>query len=326
MVKYDYSYQLADNQGDSRVASNQYIIAHDTGNDNNQGPNSAQNEAAYMRNNWTAAYTQAIAGHDRVYIVGSPGYVAYGAGSPANERSPYQIELAHYTDPALARAAYGNYINSIRDYAAKYGIPLVLDGPGNGIKSHKWVSDNLWGDHQDPYGYLARIGISKAQFAADLANGIGASNKPVDNTGGAKQVDFNAFNGSRPLDGSIGILWVTNPGGAVVYSKPGTGNKAKDYKQQASGWLVTRVEGNYYQIATNQWLAASDIVARIYADNWTGATVVLTRDLYPTPTPQSHVGLGSKPLPKGSQWLVGEYKDGHINIGGWVSTKDVQVI
>lgn len=175
MVYYDSTYALGANQGSSQRASNQYIILHDTGNDNNQGANSAQNEAAYMRNNWGNAYTHAIAGPDRVLMVGEPGYVAYGAGSPANERSPFQIELAHYSDPALARAAYVNFINAAREFALRYGIPLTLDGPGNGIKTHKWVSDNLWGDHQDPYGYLNRIGISKAQLAADLANGVGSA-------------------------------------------------------------------------------------------------------------------------------------------------------
>ena len=172
MVYYDNTYALGANQGSSQRTSNQYIILHDTGNDNNQGANSAQNEAAYMRNNWGNAYTHAIAGHDRVLMVGEPGYVAYGAGSPANERSPFQIELAHYSDPALARAAYVNFINAAREFAERYGIPMTLDGSGNGIKTHKWVSDNLWGDHQDPYGYLSRIGISKAQLEADLAKGV----------------------------------------------------------------------------------------------------------------------------------------------------------
>jgi len=173
MTTYDNSYKLGAGCGSSQKASNQYIVIHDTANDNNQGDNSAQNEASYMRGHWQNAYTHAIAGWDKVYLVGEPGYVAYGAGSPANERSPFQIELSHYSDPTKQRASYINYINAIREYASKFGIPLTLDSAGNGIKSHKWVSDNIWGDHQDPYAYLARIGISKDQLAHDLANGIG---------------------------------------------------------------------------------------------------------------------------------------------------------
>ena len=175
MVKYDYTYQLGANEGSSATASNQYIILHDTGNANNVGTNSAQNEANYMHGHWGDAYTHAIAGWDRVYIIGEPGYVAYGAGSPANERSPFQIELARYLDHSKAIAAYKNWVAAAVDHANKYGIPLTLDAPGKGIKSHKWVSDNLWGDHQDPYGYLSSIGISKAQLAADLKKGAGSA-------------------------------------------------------------------------------------------------------------------------------------------------------
>ena len=166
---------LGAGQGSSQRTSNEYIIIHDTANDKNQGDNSAYNEASYMHNNWQEAYTHAIAGWDRVYLVGEAGYVAYGAGNVANSRAPFQIELAHYSDPAKQRQSYVNYINAIREHANKFGIPLTLDGGGKGIKSHKWVSDNIWGDHQDPYGYLARIGISKQQLANDLANGIGGT-------------------------------------------------------------------------------------------------------------------------------------------------------
>lgn len=177
MVVYDKKYALAANQGSPARTSNQYIVLHETGNANNVGTKSAVNEAIYMKRNWQSAYAHAIAGWDRVYIVGEPGYVAYGAGSPANERSPFQIELARYSDRNLALKAYANWINAAREYAAKYGIPLTLDGAGSGVKTHKWVSDNLWGDHQDPYAYLQSVGISKAQLASDIAHGIG-STKP----------------------------------------------------------------------------------------------------------------------------------------------------
>ena len=177
MTIYDKTFLLGTGQGSSQKASNQYIVIHDTANDNNQGDNSATNEASYMHNNWQNAYTHAIAGWDKVYLVGEPGYIAYGAGSPANERSPFQIELSHYSDPAKQRSSYINYINAIREQAKVFGIPLTLDEAGNGIKTHKWVSDNLWGDHQDPYSYLMRIGISKDQLAKDLANGIGGASK-----------------------------------------------------------------------------------------------------------------------------------------------------
>lgn len=234
MVKYDYTYSLAANQGDSKQATANYIIAHETGNANNVGKNSAQNEAIYMKGHWQSAYTHAIAGHDRVYIVGEPGYVAYGAGTVANGRSPFQIELARYSDHALAIKAYHNYVEAIREYCKKYGISTALDGAGNGVKSHKWVSDNLWGDHQDPYAYLSSIGISKAQFASDLKNGFGKTQAGwhEDPTKvGVVTVNYSGKGGVRLLklddsptnqfvkDGSRWKVFGFNDGGVVVSSK-----------------------------------------------------------------------------------------------------------
>ncbi|KRN01050.1 Lysin [Levilactobacillus senmaizukei DSM 21775 = NBRC 103853] len=173
--KLNHSYELAGNAGDGNKASHRYIIAHDTGNDNNKHTGSGKKEASYMKSNWWNAYTHAIVDDKGIYIVGTPGYVAYGAGTVANNASPFQVELAHVDSQKRFNESYKRYVWVIRYYANKYGIPLKLDGSGNGIKSHKWVSDNIWGDHQDPYGYLKKWGISKAQFAKDLKNGIGGS-------------------------------------------------------------------------------------------------------------------------------------------------------
>ncbi|MFF6103764.1 N-acetylmuramoyl-L-alanine amidase, partial [Enterococcus faecium] len=41
-----------------------------------------------------------------------------------------------------------------------------------GIKSHLWVTQNIWGDHTDPCGYLSEMGVSKEKLAYDLAHGF----------------------------------------------------------------------------------------------------------------------------------------------------------
>ena len=263
MVKYDYSYQLGAAQGSSSRATNQYIILHDTGNANNTGNNSAKNEASYMRSHWQDAYTHAIAGWDRVYIIGEPGYVAYGAGSPANERSPFQIELARYADHSKAIAAYKNWIEAAVGYTKKFGIPLTLDGAGNGIKSHKWVSDNLWGDHQDPYAYLASIGISKAQLAADLKNGTGSTpsgTTPASTTAkpsATKSVPkVNVHYGLRQLggawlgeitnagSGSTGFAGLPNHKHDLLYAKVDHGTLKYRTHTLGGGWEAWVSKGN----------------------------------------------------------------------------------
>lgn len=169
----DNTYQLTLNEGDSRRAVNKFVVLHDVGTES-----SALNNAIYMKRAWsqTESYTQFIVGDGgKVYKVGEDGYVSWGAGSYVNANAPVQIELAHTYDKATFDQDYAVYVNLTRDYAIKYGIPLTLDA-GNmytsGIKSHLWVTNNVWGDHTDPYGYLARFGVTKEKLAADLQTGL----------------------------------------------------------------------------------------------------------------------------------------------------------
>ncbi|MFA1738058.1 hypothetical protein [Lysinibacillus fusiformis] len=61
----------------------------------------------------------------------------------------------------------------LREVAKEAGIPVVLDGAGNGIKSHRWITDNIKGTtHRDPYSFLASMGISEALFKLDILNGL----------------------------------------------------------------------------------------------------------------------------------------------------------
>ncbi|WP_422804594.1 SH3 domain-containing protein [Tetragenococcus halophilus] len=157
----------------SQRTTNNYIILHETG-----GVAPAINNAQYFNREWRNAgtYSSHVVGDGGdVYQISPDGYVQWGAGSYANARSPVQIELARTNDKATFEKDYKAYVNLARDMAKKYNIPLTLDGNGRGIKSHLWVTENIWGNHQDPYGYLAQHGISKADLAQDLRTGLDSS-------------------------------------------------------------------------------------------------------------------------------------------------------
>ena len=172
--------------------NNKYIVAHETAN-----PNAGlRNEANNMLNNWQRqqAFTQFVVGTDskdgkvKVVQVASPGKVAWGAGT-VNPYAYAQVELANTTNKEQFEKEYPVYVNLLRDMALRAGIPLTLDNPinGKGIISHDYVSKYLWqGDwHTDPYGYLAKNGISKTQFAKDLQTGLkedGSSNNSNNNS------------------------------------------------------------------------------------------------------------------------------------------------
>ncbi|MGM0169823.1 peptidoglycan recognition protein family protein, partial [Enterococcus sp. AZ128] len=168
-------FNLGASEGDSRLASQDYIILHETG---NLREPSGRNEATYMRNNWRNAYTTDIVGDYGIdYRVGQWGYVSWGALN-ANPYGPVQIELEHTTNKAKFQTNYKAYIDLARDAAKTYNIPLTLDGSGRGIKSHWWVTQNYGGDHVDPYTYLTQMGISKAQLQHDLLYGVDGTSTP----------------------------------------------------------------------------------------------------------------------------------------------------
>lgn len=178
-MKINNEFILGANEGSPQKAQNYFIIVHETANSSATG----RNEATYMKRNWRNAYTTDIIGDRGIdYRVGEWGYVSWGALN-ANPYAPVQIELQHSLDKATFQENYKAYIELIRKACDTFGIPKTLDTSGKwtkGVKSHDWVSKNWGGDHTDPYGYLAKMGISKAQFAKDIANGLGGNtvNKP----------------------------------------------------------------------------------------------------------------------------------------------------
>lgn len=170
----DNSYELGANEGSSQATNNKYIVLHET---TNIG---AKANASYFKNNWatTQTYVQYVIGDGgKIFQVGADGYQAWGAGSYANANSPVQIELARTFDKATFKKDYATFINFARAKAIEFGIPTVLDSGTqytNGIKTHKWISDNIWGNHVDPVdSYLEPFwGVTHEQLAHDIAVGI----------------------------------------------------------------------------------------------------------------------------------------------------------
>lgn len=151
-----------------------YVIAHESGNGNNTGPNALENEISYMNRNKAEAFTSHwVGGGGRIVQIAPVGRLQYGCGPKGNPLSYAQVELARTSDKEQFKKDYAAYIWLLRELAKEAGIPIVLDGAGNGIKSHRWISDNLKGTtHRDPYSYLASMGISEAQFKLDILNGL----------------------------------------------------------------------------------------------------------------------------------------------------------
>lgn len=163
------------------LTARRYVIAHEAGNPNNTGPNALENEISFMSRNFKNAFVSHwVGGGGRIVQLAPVGRYQYGAGPKANPYSYAHVELARTTNKAQFKKDYEAYIWILRKLARDAGLPVRLDGSGNGIKSHEWVSKNLGGTtHVDPFGYLASMGITRAQFAKDIANGIATTAAPA---------------------------------------------------------------------------------------------------------------------------------------------------
>jgi len=151
-----------------------YVIAHESSNENNYGPDALENEIKYMNLNKANAFTSHwVGGGGRIVQVAPVNKVQYGCGPKGNPLSYAQVELARTNNKEQFKKDYASYIWILRKLAKDAGISVVLDSIGNGIKSHRWITDNLGGTtHRDPYSYLLSMGISEAQFKQDILNGI----------------------------------------------------------------------------------------------------------------------------------------------------------
>lgn len=168
MVEIHRELMLGANEGSNQRATGKVAIAHSTATPNA----SAKNLATFEKRTWQNAYVHYGVDDIGAWAVGQEGYQAWGAMPTANRLSPLQVELCEFDDRNRALKAYVNYVKLLHDRCIALGIPLTLDDASNtGIKTHAWVSKNWEGDHTDPYGYLSKIGINKAQFAADLKSG-----------------------------------------------------------------------------------------------------------------------------------------------------------
>ncbi|MFF2794997.1 peptidoglycan recognition protein family protein [Lysinibacillus xylanilyticus] len=157
----------------SLTAAN-YIIAHESGNPNNCGPDALEREITNMNRNKAKAFTSHwVGGGGRIVQIAPINKLQYGCGPKGNPLSYAQVELARTNDKDQFKKDYAAYIWLLRKLAKDAGIPTTLDGSGNGIKSHRWITNNLGGTtHVDPYSYLASMGISETQFKQDIQNGL----------------------------------------------------------------------------------------------------------------------------------------------------------
>ena len=162
------------------VAPYRQIHVHSTGNPRS----TAQNEADYhSRRPVESGFFSHVVGNGRIIQTAPTGRGAYDVGGGWNAEGYGHIELIEsHGSYEEFRIDYELFVDLARQLAQEAGLPVTLDGASRdtdgtpmGIISHAYCTANQpnnFSDHVDPYPYLARWGITKEQFAKDLAKGF----------------------------------------------------------------------------------------------------------------------------------------------------------
>lgn len=165
-------------QGLPQVGSLPYgqVHAHSTGNPTS----TAQNEADYMqRRPVESGFFSHVVGNGRVIQTAPVNRGAYDVAGGWNAWGYAHVELieSHKTQAEFDRD-YKIYVELLRQLADEAGLPKTLDKGNTGILTHEYCTYHQpknKSDHVDPYPYLAKWGISRAQFKHDIENGIAGS-------------------------------------------------------------------------------------------------------------------------------------------------------
>lgn len=136
-------------------------VVHSSGN-----PNAGiDSEIVYMTNNQDYAFTHAWAGHDKIIEIANTDYPCWGAGRTANR---YAVQIEVTEDKRLSKAQKLQAIDReafwMAVQCAYYGISM------NRVYSHNDIS-NMYPketNHTDPIAYFKSVGISWAQFKAQV--------------------------------------------------------------------------------------------------------------------------------------------------------------
>jgi len=137
-----------------------------------------------MRRPIESGFFSHVVGNGRVIQTAPVNRGAYDVGGGWNAWGYAQVELieSHKTQ-AEFEEDYKIYVELLRSLAKEAGLPLKLDAGNMGILTHEYCTynqPNNKSDHVDPYPYLKKRGISRAQFKKDIENGF--------ETGGTSEV------------------------------------------------------------------------------------------------------------------------------------------
>lgn len=240
------------------LVSSNFVVAHDSGNPNNTGPNSLENEISFMTRNYKNAFTSHwVGGGGKIVLLAEVGKFQGGAGYKANPYGYAHVELARTNNAETFKKDYAAYVWLLRKLADDGGIPKTFDKGSRindkGIKSHEWITKNIGGTtHVDPFGYLASFGITRAQFKKDIESGINESK-------GDNKVSTFKPDTSR----GIGYL-IVKVDDLNIRTDASFSSKVDKIADKDDRYTVYDKKNGLYKVGGNQWVSAGEAFVTYY--------------------------------------------------------------
>lgn len=154
------------------VGAYEGVVAHATATYND----TAEGERSYESGHWNDAFVHFFVDEANIVQVADTNYIAWGAGSVANQRFVH-VELCQTHDSAKFEQAYARYTWLLAKLLADRKLGVVLD---KSFWGHGDVSSVLGGtNHTDPYAYLAEHGVSRDKLISDVTNQYNAIFNPI---------------------------------------------------------------------------------------------------------------------------------------------------
>ncbi|OJG71798.1 hypothetical protein RV11_GL003519 [Enterococcus phoeniculicola] len=168
------------------------------------------------------------------------------------------VELieSHKTKAEFERD-YRLYIELLRELAKQAKIPQKLDAGNMGINTHDYCrthQPNNKTDHVDPYPYLAKWGISRAQFKKDVENGLSGSS----NSNGGGYTSSTPGKNTKPLtNGKVGDT--VKIFDALYKDSDGKGRSTKMRGKTGVIKKIANGKGKKYLVETWGWAHPNDL-------------------------------------------------------------------
>ncbi|WCG33007.1 N-acetylmuramoyl-L-alanine amidase [Enterococcus dispar] len=300
------------------------VHAHSTGNPSS----TAQNEADYhMRRPVESGFFSHVVGNGRIIQTAPVNRGAYDVGGGWNAWGYAHVELieSHKTKAEFTRD-YKLYVELLRQLAKEAKIPLKVDAGNVGILSHEYCTKhqpNNGSDHIDPYPYLAKWGISRAQFKKDVEKGFGNTSSSS-SSGLAKN--------PKPLnDGKVGDTVKVYD--ALYANADGAGRSTSSRGKTAKITRVLAGKSKKYLVGNLGWAHPNDLQV---VNTSTGYAAKKVGDTVTVQSFATHYQTGQKiaSFVKGKKYKIKQVKNVNQskskraylleNINSWVLEQDVK--